>query len=263
MLKQVIVNDDDVIYLMINFFKFSFVALIIIMCWLGVENVKNYLFKSKRFNIASVQITGCNLVPESTIKNIYSKYCLEKSISENSNIFNFNIDEMHLYILKQCNALENVYISRNFDYSIGINLLERKPSGIIKTSGSKLKMIDASFNIFDIPDKSKLDFIFFEAEGFEIGEHQKTFNNPAAAQLIKIESEIPKEIMENASEIDMKNGYFCMFLKNGIRILCLSDNYLGKLDKLPLIYNYSNIKIDDIEYIDLRFKNIYIKLKKN
>lgn len=87
--------------------------------------------------------------------------------------------------------------------------------------------------------------------------------NDYVTKLLKIVKDFPKEFKENISEVSWIYNYFAVYLKNGITLYCHPENFLGKIDMLPMLYSELNYKPEDIEYFDLRFKEIYFMPKKD
>jgi len=260
---QETINDDYFVRVFLNILKYSLVALFIIICWIGYVKTQNYLAIDRRFAISGLKITGCSLISENTIRQLYFKFCLDKGISEKSNIFKFNIDAFYKYIMDKCDGLENLYVSRNFDYSIAVDVIERKPAGMVRTVSGKIKFIDSSMQLFEIPEKNKMDYIFLNIAGYEFDEKKSPVKNANVAQLLKISNDLPKDFRENVSEMRWVENYFIVYLKNGVTLYCHPDSYLGKIDILPLLYTEINYKIEDMEYFDFRFKQIYFKPKQH
>lgn len=258
-LKSSTINNDYIIRFLVKFLKLSFAALLIILLWLGAEHIKHYMTTSKKFIISGVKINGCDIIPKNKIKKLYLDFCFSKGIPEFGNIFTFDINELHKFIIDRCNAIETLYISRNFDYSVGINITEKIPVGIIIGTEGKLKYIDSKLNIFDINDPSKTDYPALSVAGYNFDLSKKKAD-AAAAGLIQITNNMPLKIKNAASEIEYNNGNFIIYLKNGVKTLCYADNYSGRIDNIDIII--SSFEEGYIDYIDLRFKNIYLMPKK-
>ncbi|MBP7654157.1 cell division protein FtsQ/DivIB [Candidatus Dependentiae bacterium] len=254
-----IINNDYIIKFLIKFLKLSVASLAIILLWLGAEHIKNYMTTSKKFLISDIKINGCNIIPKKNIKNLYLEYCYSKGIPEYSNIFKFDINELHKYIIDRCNAIEKLYISRNFDYSVGINIIEKIPVGIVIGEDNNIKLIDAKLNLFDIKDPLKTDYLVLSVSGYKIDMSGKKIDNQDMSRLIKITNTIPSKIKDTVSEIEYNKGNFVLYLKNGIKVYCYSDNYIGRLENIDIIL--SSCESGYIDYIDLRFKNIYMMPK--
>jgi len=259
--ETVEIKNDSILKFLIRVFKLSIVVFVFILIWLGFEKTKNYVLKSERFLIKKVNITGCDIISESNIRKLYLEYCNSKGLSQQSNIFVFNINELHQFILERCNAIETMYISKNFDYSLGINIIEKKPIGMIyNDKEKKLQLIDNKLNLFDIQDQKIPNYIILSDSVNEL--ITSAGINKNLVKLVKIVNSINRKTKQGISEIEYVNDddVFLIYLNNGVKLLCHLENYISKLEKIELIL--SSFQDKKIEYIDLRFKHIYLKEKK-
>jgi len=250
-------NTSLILNFFLKYLKISVVFFLLIIIGLAYLSVKYYLYNSEKFNIKSIKIAGAEHIGAEKIEALYLNYCKEKNISPNSNIFKFNISQLHSYLLANCKEIEELYISQTFDNSLLINITERKPIGIVLTTTDKIKLIDSAMNTFETNDTKQYNLFLLTTDN-KFDEKDNT-KNAEYMKLLKFAKLTPAYLNNEISEIYDTTTAIIIYFNSGYKIYCDMDFFDARFQQLNKII--SVIPPEKIEYIDFRFKEIYLKYK--
>ena len=195
--------------------------------------------ESEFFYITKIEIIGAN---ELIHQDITSKIDKFKSTS----IFYVNEKDLSSKIIEDI-RVEKVRISRKYPRTLNIEIVTRKPIAFTIIN-DKFYSVDKNLNVFgkfiEVINRS-IPIIRFD---------DKTKN-----EFIKILKEfIPSDMYNITSEIAKEGNHYILILDSGVKVLFNNDIKKNKFNKAFKIYN-EEMKINSLEYMDLRFEYINVK----
>jgi cell division septal protein FtsQ len=257
------IDNDFIVNVLVKLLKGTIVMFLLILVLYGLDTAKNFVFNPKNFLIKNVKIKGTEVLDESNIKKTYLEYCFNRGLPEKSNILIFNINELHRFIMKKYgDIIEKLYISRDFDFNISINIKEREPVGLIQTKDSEFVFVDSALNVFNLYDSPNMNYVILNLKNQTLEDLLRTGDISDISKFVSVINNISKSVKQQISEIEFWKDMFVMYLNNGVKVFCNYDNCLNKVENVNLIIN--TIKTNNnynkpIEYIDIRFNDIYLK----
>ncbi|WP_068268905.1 cell division protein FtsQ/DivIB [Caviibacter abscessus] len=218
----------------------KFVRRIFFILFLFVLIIFGFRFtQSAFFEVTEINISGDNLMINSDITN---KLQHLKGLS----IFYVNKSELISDILEDI-RIEKVNVEKKYPNILNIEIIIRKPVAFVSID-NKFFAVDSNLNIFgkfeEINDKN-IPIVHFD---------DNSKNN-----IINIlNSLIPSKMYDITSEIVEEQGYFSLILDSGVRVFMNKSITTNKLNQAFKIYS-DEIKNNNLEYMDLRFKYINVK----
>ncbi|CAM3154982.1 cell division protein FtsQ/DivIB [Streptobacillus ratti] len=189
------------------------------------------------------------------VKNVNVKgniYLVKEDISskfdklKGQSLFLLDLSEMRNKIEEDV-RIDNIDISRKFPDTININVKERVPIGII-SKNHKYYYIDKKMNIFAYYKEIKDDNLpIIEINEEKIDDLKELLLNVLNTKLYHL-----------ISEIYSNNEMFVLTLLDGTNVYTNKDINSKKYELAYKVYS-EEIKENELEYIDVRFKDIVVK----
>ena len=218
--------------------------------------VKAFLHKSDYFKLRAVDIKASFLDPRaaSSISNrVFNAY-------RSMNVFNINLKYIAQNIQNSYGDVRDVVVSISLPDKLAISLKLRRPVALIKSG--KFYPVDEDGVI--LPGGSRVDALndLPVISGLDI----RTINSNLTCRNLKLTLKLLGEIrltrslsplgVASISVYDPRNMSFC--LKNGIEIRIGQENFRERLNLLGKALRDSRLVLDNIRYIDVRFKDIIV-----
>lgn len=195
--------------------------------------------ESEFFYVTKIEITGANELIRQDITNKIDKF---KGIS----IFYVNKRELSSKIIEDI-RIEKVNISKKYPRTLNVEIVTRQPIAFTIIN-DKFYSVDKNLNVFGK---------FVEVINRSIPVIR--FDDETKDEFIKILKEfIPSDMYNITSEIAKEDNHYILILDTGVKVLFNKDIKKDKFNKAFKIYN-EEMKINNLEYIDLRFKYINVK----
>ncbi|ACZ00594.1 cell division protein FtsQ/DivIB [Streptobacillus moniliformis] len=143
--------------------------------------------------------------------------------------------------------IDRVDISREFPDTININVIEKVPIGIINKN-HKYYYIDKNLNIFAYYNEIKDDNLpIIEINEEKFDDLKELLSNILGTKLYHL-----------ISEIYSRKEMFVLTLLDGTNVYTNKDIKSKKYELAYKVYS-EEIKENDLEYVDVRFKDIVVK----
>ncbi|WP_064615402.1 cell division protein FtsQ/DivIB [Streptobacillus moniliformis] len=199
-----------------------------------------FLFiESDFFLIKNVNVEG-NIY--SVKEDIASKFDKLKGQS----LFLLDLSQMRNKIEEDV-RIDRVDISREFPDTININVIEKVPIGIINKN-HKYYYIDKNLNIFAYYNEIKDDNLpIIEINEEKFDDLKELLSNILGTKLYHL-----------ISEIYSRKEMFVLTLLDGTNVYTNKDIKSKKYELAYKVYS-EEIKENDLEYVDVRFKDIVVK----
>lgn len=195
--------------------------------------------ESEFFYVTKIEITGANELIQQDITSKIDKF---KGIS----IFYVNNKDLSEKIIEDI-RIEKVNISKKYPRTLNIEIVTRKPIAFTIIN-DKFYSVDKNLNVFGK---------FVEVINRNIPVIR--FDDETKDEFIKILKEfIPSDMYNITSEITKEDNHYILILDSGVKVLFNNDIKKNKFNKAFKIYN-EEMKINSLEYIDLRFEYINVK----
>lgn len=196
--------------------------------------------ESNLFYIKNINIDGnYSLIEDDIVKKLYDL--------EGVSIFNVNISKLKNSISSDV-RVDDIKVSRIFPNTLNIHIEQRVPKAIIYKNGQYL-YLDGNLNIFtyynEIKDKN-IPLISIDDR-----------ENANEEFILLLEEVYNSKFYELISEIYYNNQYILTLL-DGTNIYISKDIKTKKLDLAYKVY-LEEIKNRQLDYIDLRFRDIVVK----
>lgn len=219
-----------------------------------------FFMHSPIFNIQNITVKGNKNLAIEDIKRL-------SQLSQGDNLFKINKDEIIKNILVHP-LIKEVEISRDLPSTLRIDILERKPIGLVVCEDGFIQVsekgyfisIDRDLGNYKLPVISGVSMDYLPGPG-------QIIKKEGLHTALEILSNIESELLENIAEINVADpDYILAYTTQGIEIrLGSKEEVEGKLEDLQdILERIINLVIDEkeIEYIDLRFSGPPIIKKK-
>jgi len=229
---------------------FSILLGIVVLFFFAQKECKKFLFSFPGLNLEEIEVRGMS--PEK-IDSFIKKVNLKKG----RNIFEINLDETS-HQLSQELLIRKVVILRHLPDKIVIKVEERKPFIITKWD-KQIFGIDRDGVILPEPLNSSS---FSEVKGILkknpfLGEK---INEVDLKIIIKIQNLFSKTLPHiQISSLDLSQKHKIILFSNKNYYYLSAENLANNLSLLPTLLADLSQKGIEYEYIDLRFKDIYVK----
>ena len=251
--KRVKVREDEERKIIVNLHKmliFSILLGIVVLFFFAQKECKKFLFSFPGLNLEEIELRGTS--PEK------ADYLIKKvNLKKGRNIFEINLDEIS-HQLSQELLIRKVIILRHLPNKIVIKVEERRPFIITKWD-KQIFGIDRDGVI--LPEPS--DFSSFpEVKGIF---KKRPF---LAERIDRIDVEIIIKIQNLFSEtlphfqisyLDLSQKRKIILFSNKNYYYLSAENLANNLSLLPTLLADLAQKGIEYEYIDLRFKDLYVK----
>lgn len=218
----------------------KFVRRIVFILFLFVIVIVGFRFaQSAFFNITEINISGDNLMIS---KDVTNKLENLKGLS----IFYVNKNELISDLLEDI-RIEKVNVEKKYPNILNIEIITRKPAAFVFIN-NKLFAVDNNLHIFgkfEEVNNKNIPIVRFDEK-----------SKQSITDILN--SLIPSDMYDITSEIIEEQGYFSLILDSGVRVFMNKSITTNKLNQAFKIYN-DEIKINNLEYMDLRFKYINVK----
>ena len=218
--------------------------------------VKAFLHESGYFKLRSVDVKASFLDPRASSyisKQIFDVY-------KGRNVFKINLKYIAGHIQKSYGDIRDVAVKISPPDRLVISLKLRKPIALIKNG--KFYPIDEEGVV--LPNASRVEALndMPIISGIDI----KAIGRPGSCRSLELALELLREIRQtrelttfgvasiNAS--DPGNLSFCM--KNGVEVRVGAENFRDRLDMLGRALRDPRLVIDNVKYMDVRFKDVII-----
>lgn len=229
---------------------FSILLGIVILFFFAQKECKKFLFSFPGLNLEEIEVRGTS--PEK-IDYLIKKVNLKKG----RNIFEINLDEIS-HQLSQELLIRKVVILRNLPNKIVIKVEERKPFIITKWD-KQIFGIDRDGVILPEPYNS---FSFIEVKGILkrkplLGGKIKMKEMKTITEIQNLFSQVLPHFQISSLDLSQKRKIILFSNKNYYYLS--AENLANNLSLLPTLLADLSQKGIEYEYIDLRFKDIYVK----
>lgn len=194
---------------------------------------------------------------------------IEKIINvKNKNIFSLNLKEIANIIQEKYPGIFEISVTREFPNKLRIAFRERIPFAKLDFSNKDF-YIDKEGVIVNLPenfDEGILPIINGSAITFKdlkIGQKIKSKNLNIALSLFKYMSSYEQLKRFKMARLDASNlNKISITLINDIQVMVREEDFREKLKILNSLFDQLSQEINNIKYIDLRFKDPVINYKK-
>lgn len=210
-----------------------------------------FFIHSPVFNLKHINVTGNSLLDEEKIISL-------SQLNSGQNIMKIKKDEI-IDLISVHPFVKEVQIRRQFPNTLEIQIIERKPVGLLVCPDGFIQVSEEGYFLSLIRDIG--DYNLPVLSGISLDELPgpgQLINNPGLNVALQIIKESPVRLLENIVEINIGNEkHILAYTLEGIEIrLGSMDNISRKLTDLnDILLDFSNNGIDPakIEYLDLRF----------
>ncbi|MCK4245100.1 MAG: FtsQ-type POTRA domain-containing protein [Candidatus Omnitrophica bacterium] len=243
---------------------FSIILGIIILFFLAREECKRFLFSFPGLRIREIEVRG--VVSEEKADFLIKR----ANIKKGENIFNLNLNKLSSRLSQEL-LIRKVVILRHLPDSIIIEVEERKPFIVTKWNGRTLG-IDREGVILPEPlDSSSFPEIkgILKKRPF-LGKRIDTVDIGTITEIQELFSKTLPGFQISSLDLSQKHKIILFFDKKGIypvrdqrscKVYLSKENLANNLSRLPRVLADLSQKGVEYEYIDLRFKDIYVKRK--
>ncbi len=180
------------------------------------------------------------------------------SYLEGKNIFSVDLKELHRRLQTQYPNVEDLKVYRRFPDKIYIVAKRRDPVAVFSSRGKDMVIDEQGYAIaFDAkgyPDLPTINGVKLEQQPV-LGKHLNSKEIEIALRIMRLmreqedlkKFEIVSFQIESLSQIQM-------ILDNKVRVIMDRDRVEAKLQQLALVLSQGNLDLNQINYIDLRFK---------
>lgn len=218
--------------------------------------VKAFLHESNYFKLRSVDLKASFLDPRASsyISNqVFDAY-------KGKNIFNIDLKYIARYIQKSYGDVRDVAVKIAPPDRLVISLKLRKPVALLKSG--KFYPIDEEGVV--LPGGSRVEAL--SDMPVINGVNIKARDRSGAYRNLKVALELLKEIRQTrelssfgvASISVYDPGNLAFYLKNGVEVRVGAENFRDRLDMLGRALRDPRLVIDNVKYIDVRFKDVII-----
>ncbi len=232
--------------------KYFFIMFLCILILSGaIYGLRHFFLNSPYFTVRSIVINndrGFSLDnEESKLKKIYS----------GKNIFKVDLRYMKNMIGKDLPQLKKVEARRELPNVLVVDIFSRLPAAVIETSGGIV--VDKDGVVLTIGEGKK-DLINIVGLKYFLnvphrGERIDTPSLNKALNLINVIDTRMSSYKDKMEYIDISDKNNLILGVEGVPVKMGIDGFLSKLKILEEMINDPNIKFNDINYIDLRFKD--------
>lgn len=179
------------------------------------------------------------------------------------NIFTVELSQMQALISSDFPQLRKIDVRRNLPDVLEVDIVSRDPVAVIDTAGGIV--VDREGVVLNIGDRLE-DLVKIKGLSFFLNRPStgEKINNESLDKALILLEGFRRKLPRGSSEIE----YINIADKNnilvgmqGVTIKMGSDDFLRKISELRTILNDPDIKMSDINYIDLRFDNAVISPK--
>ncbi|MEW5806437.1 MAG: FtsQ-type POTRA domain-containing protein [Acidobacteriota bacterium] len=228
---------------------FLFLSIVIAGLAFGFKEGYLYFISSPEYDVMNIKIMGCNYSSCDELKSSIASIL-------RTNIFTIDLEQLKKR-LKENPWVEDAAIKKNLPSKIEIEIKEREPVALLLWK-EEIYLIDRNAVPIDFlkPEYSKFDFpILIGAETDNLEESVLRIKR-GIAMLETIRDARPS-MMDMVSEINVCKGhYFQVRFTDGSPILYLDEETFDEnIDHYLSIKDDIARQFDNVEYIDLRWKN--------
>ena len=223
---------------------------IIILFFLAREECKRFLFSFPGLRIREIEVRG-------VAKEKADALIKRANIKKGQNIFNLNLNKLSSQLSQEL-SVRKVVILRHLPDNIIIEVEERTPFIITKWNDQTFG-IDRDGVILPEPLDSSL---LLEVKGIlkerpYLGERIDTVNIGMITEIQELFSKTLPHFQ--ISSLDLSQKHKIILFSNEKGIYLSAENLASNLSLLPRVLADLSQKGVEYEYIDLRFKDIYVK----
>tara|TARA_B100001741_G_C16534853_1_gene591377 strand:- start:979 stop:1779 length:801 start_codon:yes stop_codon:yes gene_type:complete len=193
-------------------------------------------FFTSQFKIEKIQISGIENIKERTILK-------SLNIEQGSSIYKIDLKNMHKN-LKNINFVSKATIERKFNNTLKINIIEKKPVGILQKNNN-YKIIASDGSLIDVQDIYEFSHL-----PIFIGKNVEKKVNEILSLLDETGF---KKFIWSVTLINERR--WNLNLKNGITILLPEKQFSLSLKKINNLNKKHNFLASNLVEIDLRDKN--------
>ncbi len=229
---------------------FSIIFGTIILFFFAREECKRFLFSSAGLGIKEIEVKG---LPKEKADSLIKR----ANIKKGQNIFNLNLNKLSSQLSQEL-LIKKVVILRHLPDSIIIEIEERTPFIITEWSG-QIFGIDRDGVILSEPLGSPS---FSKVKGILkkrpfLGERIDTVDIRIITEIQDLFSKTLPHFQ--ISSLDLSRKHKIILFSNESCFYISSENLANNLSRLPTVLADLSQKGVEYEYIDLRFKDIYVE----
>jgi cell division protein FtsQ len=221
-----------------------------------------FFFFSPFFSVKEIKIEGqLNFISEKEIKEFISEAIKGKVLFfKSTSIFSFRRKKIEKLALKHFFSVKDIKIKRKFPDVLIVEISERKPVvNFCQENGCFF--VDEEGIIFH---KSNLKMTVLRTEKKEARLGEKVVEKNLLKKALKIADSLKKEISIEVKEIYLTPFKIEMTTEKGITLIFSPQKGLNEqIEDLKLIIEkqITQERLENVDYIDLRFDKIFYKLK--
>lgn len=238
--------------------NFILIIVSIIGIWFVGNKLYDFAFETSYFILKDKRVENLKYIPKNYFYSMIDNFFKEKGYKNNPNILKINLKELESYILKHCNRIQYVNITKSLPSILKFKVQEKIPVAIIKNN-NKFILVDKDGNLFDIIPEEVLDFPLISGVEKFIKNNKYLENDllyvfDFLTLLRSDEKDLISEIyINNEDEIEILPRYIPVRVKLG------KEDVVNKFRTMKDYIEKLNIK--NIEYVDLRFSKPVISFK--
>lgn len=247
-------TDLSFLKIFTNKYLLQFVALAVMLGAIGY-GLYSFFTTSKFFSIKEVYVNKDHEYSfsggERRLKGRYG----------GRNIFSVNLSEVQGYIQRGYPELKKVEVLRVLPDTIEVDIITREPAAYLDSRGGDI-VIDKEGVVLTIGQKAD-NIIRIKGLNFFLNmpSRGEKIDNSVVREALKLGDVIDKRLSRYKKDID----YIDISDRNNIVLLIYevpvklgTSDFTWKIDKLNQILRDPNVKLQDINYIDLRFEEAVI-----
>lgn len=206
-----------------------------------------YFIQSPFWSLTTVEVEGNYFVSSEEITQV-------SGILLDTNIFKLDLEQAKNHILLHP-IIKQVQFSRKLPGTLIIKIKERTPKAILPGSGQFFEIDEQGVILRAISTVSDVELPLItglDMEGLGPGEKIPNPHLGEALSLIKL---LPSDLLSRVSEMDLSSpGTVFLHVLDGFQVNFGSgDRIEEKIQLLSEIFTSSEIKIGELEYVDLSF----------
>ena len=238
-------------------FNLTPIVIILVICFAVVSFTIRFLKSSSYFEIKRIISSDQDkLVEIQRVVNVKGK-----------NIFSINPKAFSKKLERKYPEFSRVDVSRDFPDKLKFNFVKRIPIAKFQLSRRYYVIDDEAMILNHSKDSSYQDLTVITGldiafKDLKVGQKLKTKNVTFALSLLKDVKDSGTLEQYNVSKLDISNAKkISLFIEDDVRLIMRREDFRGKLDILKTLLGELKSELNEIIYIDLRFKDPAIKKK--
>ncbi|MDI6785545.1 MAG: cell division protein FtsQ/DivIB [bacterium] len=245
--------------------KFTKISILIVIILALILKTYFFFINAPFFTVCDPIILGNKVILTKEIykkvKNYYKEFLQDKD----PNIFKIDLKDLSSYLQAQFIEIKKVIVERKLPNKIVIRIIEKEPLALVNTDYGIVN-VDKDGYVFIISQRGEDSYPIITGVDSSKVRLRREIKDPKVKKVLGLINNIKSinsNLLDEFSEfnINRSSQIKAYTTQGGARVFFGRDLSLNIVKKLLAIISYAEQKKENIEYIDLRFKNIVVSLK--